>query len=125
MSAESGVNHHPWHHLNLVALVLVTICLVSCALSPPATLPVVILINIDDLPPEAIDTLELIEKGGPFPIPKTGPSSITTKGYCPQKQTGIPRIHGYNPGESDRGARRIVTGADGERYYTDDHYKLL
>ena len=27
------------------------------------------------------------------------------------------------PGEKDRGARRIVTGNAGERYYTDDHYK--
>ncbi len=27
------------------------------------------------------------------------------------------------PGEKDRGARRIVTGTAGERYYTDDHYE--
>jgi ribonuclease T1 len=27
------------------------------------------------------------------------------------------------PGSDDRGARRIVTGSDGERYYTDDHYE--
>lgn len=26
------------------------------------------------------------------------------------------------PGEDDRGARRIVGGQDGDRYYTDDHY---
>ena len=26
------------------------------------------------------------------------------------------------PGEGDRGARRIITGRAGERYYTDDHY---
>ncbi|MCI0686636.1 MAG: hypothetical protein L0Y54_05280 [Sporichthyaceae bacterium] len=38
--------------------------------------------------------------------------------------------HGYyreytvpTPGRSDRGARRIVTGRAGERYYTDDHYQ--
>ncbi len=26
------------------------------------------------------------------------------------------------PGSDDRGARRIVTGKDGSRFYTDDHY---
>jgi ribonuclease T1 len=26
------------------------------------------------------------------------------------------------PGESDRGARRIVVGTGGEKYYTADHY---
>jgi ribonuclease T1 len=26
------------------------------------------------------------------------------------------------PGSDDRGARRIVTGADGEMYWTADHY---
>jgi ribonuclease T1 len=26
------------------------------------------------------------------------------------------------PGSDDRGARRIVAGADGELYWTDDHY---
>lgn len=123
MSAESGVNHHPWHHLNLVALVLVTICLVSCALSPPATLPVGDIINIDDLPPEAIDTLELIEKGGPFPYSKDGTVFYNYEGLLPPKTNGYYREYTViTPGESDRGARRIVTGADGERYYTDDHY---
>ena len=27
------------------------------------------------------------------------------------------------PGEKDRGARRIVTGTAGQRFYSDDHYK--
>jgi ribonuclease T1 len=27
------------------------------------------------------------------------------------------------PGHSDRGARRIVVGRQGEMYYTDDHYR--
>jgi ribonuclease T1 len=26
------------------------------------------------------------------------------------------------PGSADRGARRIIAGADGELYYTADHY---
>ena len=26
------------------------------------------------------------------------------------------------PGSRDRGARRIISGTDGDRYYTDDHY---
>ena len=26
------------------------------------------------------------------------------------------------PGSDDRGARRIITGSSGEKYWTDDHY---
>jgi guanyl-specific ribonuclease Sa len=29
------------------------------------------------------------------------------------------------PGEGDRGARRIIAGRDGERYYTPDHYRTF
>jgi len=29
------------------------------------------------------------------------------------------------PGEAGRGARRIVTGARGDRYYTPDHYRTF
>ncbi len=48
-----------------------------------------------------------------------------------QNREGIlpPQPQGYyseytveTPGSSDRGARRIVGGKDGELYYTDDHY---
>jgi hypothetical protein len=34
-----------------------------------------------------------------------------------------PASPGANTGESDRGARRIVAGEAGEKYYTPDHYE--
>jgi ribonuclease T1 len=42
----------------------------------------------------------------------------------PQKPSGYYREYTVEtPGSPDRGPRRIVTGADGEMYYTDDHYE--
>jgi ribonuclease T1 len=41
----------------------------------------------------------------------------------PAKQLGYYREYTVvTPGSPDRGARRIVAGAGGEIYYTDDHY---
>ena len=41
----------------------------------------------------------------------------------PRQDSGYYREYTVpTPGESDRGARRIVTGAGGEKYYTQDHY---
>ena len=77
----------------------------------------------NDLPPEAQETIELIDQGGPFPYDKDGSTFGNREGILPD------RPHGYykeytviTPGSRDRGARRIVGGADGELYYTDDHY---
>jgi ribonuclease T1 len=42
----------------------------------------------------------------------------------PEKARGYYREYTVpTPGARDRGARRIVTGRDGEAYYTDDHYR--
>lgn len=41
----------------------------------------------------------------------------------PRQDSGYYREYNVpTPGESDRGARRIVTGSEGEKYYTQDHY---
>lgn len=76
-----------------------------------------------DLPPEAIDTLLLIEQDGPFPYDQDGSTFQNREGLLPAHPRGY--YHEYTvetPGSPDRGARRIVTGDRGERYYTDDHY---
>ena len=75
------------------------------------------------LPPEAITTIGLIERGGPFPYARDGIVFQNRERRLPQHPSGY--WHEYTvptPGESDRGARRIIHGADGEFYYTDDHY---
>jgi len=81
-------------------------------------------ININVLPPEALDTLQLIKQGGPFPYTKDGTVFSNYEGLLPEKSKGY--YHEYTvitPGSSDRGARRIVAGGGGEYYYTDDHYR--
>ncbi|WP_405734230.1 ribonuclease N [Streptomyces sp. NBC_01537] len=75
------------------------------------------------LPAEAQDTLKLIDAGGPFPYAKDGTVFGNFEGLLPSRRRGY--YHEYTvptPGESDRGARRIITGQGGEFYYTDDHY---
>jgi ribonuclease T1 len=81
-------------------------------------------VAVRDLPPEARETLELIESGGPFPYERDGAVFQNREGILPGEPSGY--YHEYTvetAGSDDRGARRIVTGSDGERYYTDDHYE--
>ncbi|MFE9251694.1 ribonuclease [Streptomyces sp. NPDC007088] len=77
-----------------------------------------------DLPAQAHDTLDLIAKGGPYPYKQDGTVFQNREAVLPSQSTGY--YHEYTvktPGSSDRGARRIVTGAKSrEDYYTADHY---
>ena len=91
--------------------------------SPPKTIDGLPTITTNELPPEALDTLALIEAGGPFPFSKDGTVFQNREGILPSRRSGY--YHEYTvitPGEGDRGARRIIEGAGGELYYTDDHY---
>ncbi|WP_275462356.1 ribonuclease domain-containing protein [Streptomyces noursei] len=76
------------------------------------------------LPSQAHDTLDLIDKGGPFPYPKDGTVFDNREGILPSQNSGY--YHEYTvvtPGSPDRGARRIVAGQkQQEDYYTADHY---
>ncbi|MFE0649790.1 ribonuclease domain-containing protein [Streptomyces sp. NPDC059534] len=79
-----------------------------------------------DLPPEARRTLDLIARGGPFPYAKDGAVFSNFERVLPRETRGYYREYTVRtPGEGDRGARRIVTGRNGERYYTDDHYETF
>ncbi|WP_341771716.1 ribonuclease domain-containing protein [Actinophytocola oryzae] len=80
-------------------------------------------VSLSSLPAQAADTVELIERGGPFPYPQDGTVFQNREGILPACATGY--YHEYTvktPGSPDRGARRIVTGTAGEHFYTDDHY---
>ncbi len=80
-------------------------------------------ISPSELPIEAIDTLDLIASGGPYPYSKDDSTFQNREGILPDEAGGHYREYTVDtPGESDRGARRIVAGADGALYYTDDHY---
>ena len=79
-----------------------------------------------DLPAEARHTLELIERGGPFPYPhKDGSTFGNFEKRLPIAPCGYYREYTVpTPGSADRGARRIVVGGN-EYYYTGDHYRTF
>lgn len=81
--------------------------------------------------PEALETLELVREGGPFPYGQDDETFQNREGYLPAAAGDSYREYTVEtPGEDDRGARRIVTfgepgreSPDYERlYYTADHY---
>lgn len=81
-------------------------------------------IDVADLPPEGRTTLKLIKSNGPFPYSKDGTVFSNYEGLLPKKASGYYREYTViTPGSPDRGARRIVAGANSEYYYTSDHYR--
>jgi len=76
------------------------------------------------LPQEARETLDLIARGGPYPYSRDGAVFSNFERLLPRKPSGYYKEFTVRtPGESDRGARRIVVGETGEKYYTPDHYE--
>ena len=76
-----------------------------------------------ELPPEGRETLVLIHDGGPFPYDRDGITFENREGILPEEERGYYSEYTVpTPGEEDRGARRIVSGEDGDQYYSDDHY---
>jgi ribonuclease T1 len=110
------------------ATVLATVPTRATSASPTTTRAAVAsglpTITVAQLPAEARDTLALIEAGGPFPYSQDGVVFENRERRLPQHARGW--YHEYTvptPGEDDRGARRIITGQDDERFYTPDHYE--
>lgn len=87
---------------------------------PESGLPIV---QVADLPPEAAQTLSLIDAGGPYPYDSDGITFENREDILPAQDEGYYKEYTVEtPGSDDRGARRIVTGSNGELYWTDDHY---
>lgn len=87
-------------------------------------------VAVVDLPPEAHDTLGLIDAGGPFPYDRDGVVFENREGILPDEDRGYYREYTVDtPGSGDRGARRIITGgsrdAPSEYYWTEDHYRTF
>ncbi|MBD0673360.1 ribonuclease [Streptomyces sp. CBMA156] len=75
------------------------------------------------LPSQAVETLTLIAKGGPYPYNRDGIVFENRESRLPRK--GGDYYHEYTvvtPGSNDRGTRRVVTGTSGEQYWSADHY---
>lgn len=80
-------------------------------------------IREDDLPVFAQGTLALIDQGGPFPFDRDGITFENREGILPDESRGYYREYTVlEPGSTDRGPLRIVTGDGGEYYWTEDHY---
>lgn len=82
-------------------------------------------VPLSSLPPQAIETVRLIQHGGPFPYPHSdGAVFHNLEHRLPREPDGYYREYTVpTPGSPDRGARRIIAGAHGEYFYTADHYE--
>ena len=75
------------------------------------------------LPKEAKQVLRLIRVGGPYEYDQDDKTFQNREGILPSQKRGYYREYTVEtPGSDDRGARRIIGGRDGDRYWTDDHY---
>ena len=83
-------------------------------------------VALSELPREAQETLRLIMRGGPYPYQRDGIVFGNREGLLPSKPSGY--YHEYTvptPGGTNRGTRRIISGREGEYYYTGDHYRTF
>jgi ribonuclease T1 len=85
-------------------------------------------VRLSDLPREALQTLDLIASGGPFPHSRDGVVFGNRERLLPLRQRGYYLEYTVRtPGARNRGARRIVCGgeprATRDCYYSDDHYQ--
>ena len=108
--------------LRILLMLALVAGLVACA--PPAGSDSRLPSHVG-LPPEALATLALIQRGGPFPYRKDGTTFQNRERLLPTKPRGYYREYTVpTPGARDRGARRIVAGGNPPEvfYYTADHY---
>ena len=84
------------------------------------------IISVADLPAEARDTLRAIKQGGPFAYPRDGAAFGNYERILPKQRRGYYREYTVKtPGAHNRGARRIISGAANEYYYTANHYQTF
>ena len=78
------------------------------------------------LPPEVKTTIYLISIGGPYPHSKDGIVFKNLEKLLPLQPRGYYKEYTVaTPGATDRGSRRLITGQNGEIYYTADHYNTF
>ncbi len=105
----------------LLAIAALLLAVPATAFQPSTT-------SLGELPPEARETLRLIDAGGPFPYRRDGIVFQNREGRLPGQPRGYYREYTVpTPGNKDRGARRIVSGGKPPLvfYYTADHYKTF
>jgi ribonuclease T1 len=98
--------------------------LANSSLMELAFQPVIPTVLVGQLPPEVRQTMNLIQRGGPYPYRKDGTLFGNREKRLPLASPGYYREYTVpTPDASDRGARRIVTGQQQEYYYIQDHYR--
>ncbi|TAM89880.1 MAG: ribonuclease N [Jatrophihabitans sp.] len=116
VQAATSSEHHP-----APASTSVT----SSSVAPPTAAPGGSAVALSSLPAQVAQTVALIERGGPFPYPRSdGAVFHNAEHRLPAERDGY--YHEYTvptPGADTRGARRLITGAGGQFYYTPDHYE--
>lgn len=108
-----------------VALLLLLASAAGHALTPGV-------VEVAQLPREARAVLAAIRAGGPFAYAKDGSTFGNYEGVLPRQKRGYYREFTVDtPGSRNRGARRVVCGAEARDWsrnapaacwYTDDHY---
>jgi ribonuclease T1 len=123
--------------ITLARAALAALCLLAFSLPPAAAFSPgtdhAATVDAQSLPREAREVLDQIRHGGPFLYPhKDGSVFSNRERVLPQRPRGFYCEYTVpTPGARDRGARRIITGADVqarsahdlEFWYTDDHYR--
>lgn len=91
------------------------------SVDPDSGLP---LVAERDLPREARDVLSRIEAGGPFKYPEhDGKTFSNFEALLPDRPRGHYREYTVEMRPRVRGPMRLVTGGDGEVFWTEDHYE--
>ncbi len=119
-----------WARTMVVAVLALSGGLIGISVQAKAQAPAAVLqtVTLTALPAQGRDMMALIEKGGPFKYYKDGTVFGNREKFLPARQRGYYREYTVRtPGESSRGARRIVCGGQQPRapdacFYTDDHY---
>ena len=84
-------------------------------------------VSFGQLPPQGVETYQLIRQGGPFPFEKDGVIFGNRERLLPMQKRGYYREYTVKtPRSRGRGTRRIVCGGQATApdacYYTADHY---
>ena len=119
-----------WARTMVVAVLALSGGLIGMSVQAKAQAPAAVLqtVTLTALPAQGRDMMALIEKGGPFKYDKDGTVFGNREKLLPARQRGYYREYTVRtPGDSSRGARRIVCGGQQPRapdacFYTDDHY---
>ena len=122
--AQQAVARQRWFSM-LMGFILMA-CTFLVHAKPSEGLSSLATVVVNEMPREAQDTYQAIQKGGPFPYEKDGTVFGNRERLLPRHERGYYREYTVEtPGSPDRGARRIVTGGSPPEvyYYTDDHYR--